>query len=88
MGGASEDCALIQDTSSLSGIGWQADLIMGSGLTAGAFGAAAGFFAIFFFADVPRVRKDIMIVSRIDELVRSSERADRHPENSGNRALL
>ncbi|KAH0082042.1 hypothetical protein KCU96_g6878, partial [Aureobasidium melanogenum] len=24
------------------------------------FGAAAGLFALFFFADIPRVRKDIM----------------------------
>ncbi|TQS38095.1 hypothetical protein Golomagni_01408 [Golovinomyces magnicellulatus] len=28
-------------------------------LTLGAFGGVAGFFALFFFGDVPRVRKDI-----------------------------
>jgi len=27
--------------------------------TAGSFGAVAGFFALYFFSDVPRVRKDI-----------------------------
>ncbi|KAB2573032.1 Cytochrome b-c1 complex subunit 10 [Lasiodiplodia theobromae] len=30
------------------------------GTTAAGFGAAAGVFAIFFFAEVPRVREDIM----------------------------
>ncbi|KAI9704746.1 MAG: hypothetical protein M1836_006526 [Candelina mexicana] len=30
------------------------------GMTAGAFGGVFGFFALFFFADVPRVRKDIL----------------------------
>ncbi|PSK57921.1 hypothetical protein B9Z65_9123 [Elsinoe australis] len=30
------------------------------GLQAGAFGAVAGFFALFFFGDVPKVRNDIM----------------------------
>ncbi|KAI9796119.1 MAG: hypothetical protein M1835_004659 [Candelina submexicana] len=29
-------------------------------MTAGAFGGVFGFFALFFFADVPRVRKDIL----------------------------
>ena len=31
-----------------------------SGLTAGAFGAVAGIFAIFFFGEIPKVRKDIL----------------------------
>jgi hypothetical protein len=31
------------------------------GLTAGGFGAVAGIFALFFFAEVPRVRDDIML---------------------------
>lgn len=31
-----------------------------SGTTAAGFGAVAGIFAIFFFAEVPRVREDIM----------------------------
>ncbi|MCJ1255513.1 hypothetical protein MMC24_003329 [Lignoscripta atroalba] len=30
------------------------------GITAGSFGAVAGIFALFFFSDVPKVRKDIM----------------------------
>jgi len=30
------------------------------GTTAAGFGAVAGIFALFFFADVPKVRKDIM----------------------------
>ncbi|EON61647.1 hypothetical protein W97_00863 [Coniosporium apollinis CBS 100218] len=29
-------------------------------LDSGAFGAVAGIFALFFFAEVPKVRKDIM----------------------------
>lgn len=29
-------------------------------MTAAGFGAVAGIFALFFFGDVPRVRKDIM----------------------------
>ncbi|MCJ1285287.1 hypothetical protein MMC26_004627 [Xylographa opegraphella] len=32
------------------------------GITAGSFGAVAGIFALFFFSDVPKVRKDIMQV--------------------------
>jgi hypothetical protein len=31
-----------------------------SGMLAGGFGGVAGFFALFFFAEVPRVREDIM----------------------------
>jgi hypothetical protein len=31
-----------------------------SATTAGYFGVAAGIFAIFFFAEIPRVRKDII----------------------------
>jgi hypothetical protein len=30
-----------------------------SGMTLGAFGGVAGFFALFFFRDVPKVRRDI-----------------------------
>ncbi|SLM37542.1 Cytochrome b-c1 complex subunit 10, fungi [Lasallia pustulata] len=30
------------------------------GLTAASFGGVAGVFALFFFSDVPKVRKDIM----------------------------
>ncbi|KAE8450485.1 hypothetical protein EG329_006215 [Mollisiaceae sp. DMI_Dod_QoI] len=30
-----------------------------SGMTLGAFGGVAGFFALYFFSDVPKVRKDI-----------------------------
>ncbi|CAL8580722.1 hypothetical protein XPA_006442 [Xanthoria parietina] len=30
------------------------------GITAGSFGVVAGVFALFFFADVPKVRRDIM----------------------------
>ncbi|KAL9118194.1 MAG: hypothetical protein Q9187_005265 [Circinaria calcarea] len=33
-----------------------------AGITAGSFGAVAGFFALFFFSDVPKVRTDIMQV--------------------------
>lgn len=29
-------------------------------MTAGAFGAAAGIFALFFFGEVPKVRNDIL----------------------------
>lgn len=31
-----------------------------SGILAGGFGGVAGFFALFFFAEVPKVRDDIM----------------------------
>jgi hypothetical protein len=31
-------------------------------MTFGAFGGVAGVFAIFFFSDIPRVRRDIMQV--------------------------
>lgn len=34
-----------------------------SGITAGGFGAVAGIFALQFFSEVPKVRKDIMQVS-------------------------
>ncbi len=37
-----------------------ARLTIDSGVTLGAFGAVTGVFALFFFADIPRVRKDIM----------------------------
>jgi hypothetical protein len=35
-------------------------LTTSSGMTAGSFGAVAGIFALFFFAEVPKVRTDIM----------------------------
>jgi len=35
-------------------------LICSSGGLAAGFGGVAGFFALFFFAEVPRVSKDIM----------------------------
>jgi hypothetical protein len=35
-------------------------ILPNSGYLAGGFGGAAGLFAIFFFAEVPRVREDIM----------------------------
>lgn len=34
--------------------------IHGSGTIAGGFGVAAGLFAVFFFGEVPRVRKDVL----------------------------
>lgn len=34
--------------------------IRDSGTIAGGFGVAAGLFAVFFFGEVPRVRKDIL----------------------------
>jgi Ubiquinol-cytochrome-c reductase complex subunit (QCR10) len=30
------------------------------GMTLAGFGGVAGFFAVFFFSDIPRVRKDIV----------------------------
>lgn len=35
-----------------------------SGITAGSFGVVGGVFVLFFFADVPKVRTDIMQVGR------------------------
>jgi hypothetical protein len=35
-----------------------------SGVTLGGFGGVAGFFAIFFFSDLPRLRKDVLQVRR------------------------
>jgi hypothetical protein len=32
------------------------------GMTLGAFGGVAGVFAVFFFSDIPRFRKDVMQV--------------------------
>lgn len=40
--------------------GWTAKSVTRLGLTLGAFGGVAGFFALFFFGDVPKVRKDIL----------------------------
>lgn len=34
--------------------------LVNSGTIAGSFGVAAGIFAVFFFGEVPRVRKDIL----------------------------
>jgi hypothetical protein len=36
--------------------------IENSGLTLGGFGAVTGFFVVFFFSDIPRLRKDVMTV--------------------------
>jgi hypothetical protein len=33
---------------------------LSSGTLAGGFGGVAGFFALFFFAEVPKVREDVM----------------------------
>lgn len=46
------------------------------GLTAASFGGVAGIFALFFFSDVPKVRKDIMQVGSysITTASNSSER--------------
>ena len=41
------------------------------GLTAASFGAAAGIFGLFFFSDVPKVRKDIMQVRSLPTSARS-----------------
>lgn len=38
---------------------------LNSGVTLGGFGGVAGFFALYFFSDVPRVRKDILQVSQM-----------------------
>jgi hypothetical protein len=35
-------------------------------MTLGAFGVSTGIFALFFFSDVPRVRKDIIQVRVIE----------------------
>lgn len=40
--------------------GWTLKRATGLGMTLGAFGGVAGIFALFFFSDIPRVRKDIM----------------------------
>lgn len=42
-----------------------ADVAIGSGITAGSFGVVGGVFVLFFFADVPKVRRDIMQVGRL-----------------------
>jgi hypothetical protein len=40
--------------------GWTLKSTTKMGMTLGAFGGVAGFFAIFFLSDVPKVRKDIL----------------------------
>ncbi|KAI8943765.1 hypothetical protein NX059_001741 [Plenodomus lindquistii] len=40
--------------------GITANTLVKFGVLAGGFGGAAGFFALFFFAEVPKVRDDIM----------------------------
>ncbi|CAO2648375.1 Nn.00g076420.m01.CDS01 [Neocucurbitaria sp. VM-36] len=40
--------------------GITARTLVKAGVLAGGFGGAAGFFALFFFAEVPKVRDDIM----------------------------
>ncbi|TGO53694.1 hypothetical protein BCON_0119g00180 [Botryotinia convoluta] len=41
--------------------GWTPKAASKVGLTLAGFGATAGFFALFFFSDIPRVRNDIMV---------------------------
>ena len=41
---------------------WIKLIFYDSGMTLGAFGGVAGFFALFFFGEIPRVRKDILQV--------------------------
>ncbi|KAF2129083.1 hypothetical protein P153DRAFT_357545 [Dothidotthia symphoricarpi CBS 119687] len=41
--------------------GITANTLMKAGILAGGFGGVAGFFALFFFAEVPKVRDDIML---------------------------
>ncbi|KAH8712216.1 ubiquinol-cytochrome-c reductase complex subunit-domain-containing protein [Phaeosphaeriaceae sp. PMI808] len=40
--------------------GITARTLVKAGVLAGGFGGVAGFFALFFFAEVPRVREDVM----------------------------
>ncbi|KAK8220760.1 ubiquinol-cytochrome-c reductase complex subunit-domain-containing protein [Phyllosticta capitalensis] len=42
-------------------MGWDAVAMKRYGVMAAGYGAMAGIFALFFFAEVPRVRDDIMI---------------------------
>ncbi|KAK7535664.1 ubiquinol-cytochrome-c reductase complex subunit-domain-containing protein [Phyllosticta paracitricarpa] len=42
-------------------MGWDAVAFKRYGVMAAGYGAVAGIFALFFFAEVPRVRNDIMI---------------------------
>ncbi|KAG4420562.1 hypothetical protein IFR04_006269 [Cadophora malorum] len=41
--------------------GWTLKHATRLGMTLGAFGGVAGVFAVFFFAEVPKVRNDIMV---------------------------
>ncbi|PBP20347.1 hypothetical protein BUE80_DR008866 [Diplocarpon rosae] len=41
--------------------GWTIKQATKLGATLGAFGGVAGVFAIFFFAEIPKVRNDIMV---------------------------
>ncbi|KAK6596620.1 hypothetical protein H4I96_09272 [Botrytis cinerea] len=41
--------------------GWTPKAASKVGLTLAGFGATAGFFALFFFSDIPKVRNDIMV---------------------------
>ncbi|PMD20169.1 hypothetical protein NA56DRAFT_646695 [Hyaloscypha hepaticicola] len=40
--------------------GWTFKSVSRLGMTLASFGGVAGFFALFFFSDIPRVRKDIV----------------------------
>ncbi|RDW90966.1 hypothetical protein BP5796_02131 [Coleophoma crateriformis] len=40
--------------------GWTVKSFTNLGMTLAGFGGVAGFFALFFFSDIPRVRKDIL----------------------------
>ena len=46
----------------LNGYGRMADIGLRSAITAGSFGVVGAVFSLFFFADVPKVRTDIMQV--------------------------
>ncbi|KAI9054517.1 hypothetical protein LZ554_001674 [Drepanopeziza brunnea f. sp. 'monogermtubi'] len=41
--------------------GWTMKHATRLGMTLGAFGGVAGVFAVFFFAEIPKVRNDIMV---------------------------
>ncbi|CZT39808.1 uncharacterized protein RSE6_00018 [Rhynchosporium secalis] len=41
--------------------GWTVKHFAKLGMTLGAFGGVAGVFAVFFFAEIPKVRNDIMV---------------------------
>ncbi|KAL3417073.1 hypothetical protein PVAG01_11496 [Phlyctema vagabunda] len=58
--------------------GWTAKSFTRLGFTLGGFGGVAGFFALFFFSDIPRVRRDIMLKIPIvgDYFIKDTHPAD------------